>query len=134
MAAQWAPGSLHSKGKIRVFLLQEVLFALVVHSVGVSEYEHYTAQAQESLLGPIYTVRFLSHATSARQAYDVTYDCRSVLKHVLKCCDIFSDLHNNRKLCLGPAVSRCRMRQKSYLVNRPLNPGATSKAVFILGR
>ena len=38
MATQWVPGPLHSKGKIRVFLLQEVLFALVVHSVGVSEY------------------------------------------------------------------------------------------------
>ena len=38
------------KGELRVFLFQEVLFALVVHSVGVSEYEHYTAQAQESLL------------------------------------------------------------------------------------
>ena len=36
-------------------------------------------------LGPIYTVRFLSHATSARQAYDMSYDCRSILKHVLKC-------------------------------------------------
>ena len=31
-------------GKVRVFLLQEVLFALVVHSVGVSDYGHYTAQ------------------------------------------------------------------------------------------
>ena len=50
MATQWAPGPLHSKGKIRVFLLQEVLFALDVHSMGVSEYGHYTAQAQESLL------------------------------------------------------------------------------------
>ena len=30
--------------------LKEVSFALVVHSVGVSEYEHYTAKAQESLL------------------------------------------------------------------------------------
>ena len=40
-------------------------------------------------LGPIYTVRFLSHATSLRQAFDTTYDCRSVLKHVLKCYDIF---------------------------------------------
>ena len=49
MATQWAPGPLHSKGKIRVFLLQEVLFAIVVGSVGVSEYRHYTAQAQESL-------------------------------------------------------------------------------------
>ena len=51
-------------------------------------------------LGPIYpaiyTVRFLSHATSARQAYDMSYDCRSILKHVLKC-----------------------MRQKSYRVSRP---------------
>ena len=37
---------------IRVFLLQEVLFAIVVCSVDVSEYGHYTAQAQaqESLL------------------------------------------------------------------------------------
>ena len=43
MATQWAPGPFHSKGKIRVFLLQEVLFALFVHSVGVSEYGHYTA-------------------------------------------------------------------------------------------
>ena len=50
MAIEWAPSSLHSKWKIRVFLLQEVLFALVVHSVGVSEYGHYKAQAQESLL------------------------------------------------------------------------------------
>ena len=50
MATQWAPGPLHSKGKIRVFLLQGVLFALVVHSVGVSEYGHYTAQAEGSVL------------------------------------------------------------------------------------
>ena len=27
MATQWAPGPLHSKGKIRPFLLQELLFA-----------------------------------------------------------------------------------------------------------
>ena len=47
------------------------------------------------LLGPIYTVRFLSHATSARQAYDMIYNCRSVLKHVLKCC-------GNRKSCRKP--------------------------------
>ena len=53
----------------------------------------------------------LSHATSSRQAYDMTYDCPSVLKHVLKCYDIFSDVHNNRKSCRGPVVSRCRMRQ-----------------------
>ena len=46
---QRTPGLLHSKGEIRVFLLQEELLALVVHSVGVSEYGHYTAQAQESL-------------------------------------------------------------------------------------
>ena len=37
MATQWAPGRLHSKGEIRVFLFQE-------------EYGHYTAQAQESVL------------------------------------------------------------------------------------
>ena len=45
-----APGPLHSTGKIRVFLLREVLFALVVHSVGVSKYGHYTTQAQDSPL------------------------------------------------------------------------------------
>ena len=38
------------KVKIRVFLLQEVLFALVVHSVGVSEYGHYKAEAQGNVL------------------------------------------------------------------------------------
>ena len=48
MATKWAPGPLHLKGKITVFPLQEVLFALLVHSVGVSEYGHYTVQAQES--------------------------------------------------------------------------------------
>ena len=48
MATQWVPGPLHSKGKIRVFLLQEVLFARVVHSVGVSKYGHVATQAQES--------------------------------------------------------------------------------------
>ena len=50
MATQWTPGPLHSKGKIRVSLLQEVLFACVVHSVRVSKYGHYTGQAQECLL------------------------------------------------------------------------------------
>ena len=50
MATQWAPGPLHSKSKIRVFLLQKVLFDLVVHSVGVSEYGHYTALAEENVL------------------------------------------------------------------------------------
>ena len=50
MATKWVPGPLHSQGKLRVFLLQEVLFALAVHSVGVSECGHYTAQAQESPL------------------------------------------------------------------------------------
>ena len=49
MATQWAPGPLHSKGIIRIFLLQEVLFALV-HSACVREYGHHTVQAQESLL------------------------------------------------------------------------------------
>ena len=55
-----------------------------------------------SSLGPIYTVRFLSHATTA---YDMIYDCcvrqkkcRSILKHVLKRCD-------NRKSCRKPVVS-----------------------------
>ena len=67
-------------------------------------------------LGLIYTVRFLSHATSSRQAYDMTYDCRSFLKRVLKSYDIFSDVHNNRKSCRGHVVSR--MGQKSYRVNR----------------
>ena len=50
MVTQYAPGPLHLKGKISVSLLQEVLFALAVHSLGVIEYAHYTAQAQESQL------------------------------------------------------------------------------------
>ena len=45
-----APGPLHLKGKIRVFLLQEVLLALVVYAVGVSEYGHLLARTQESTL------------------------------------------------------------------------------------
>ena len=49
MATQWAPGSLYLKSKVRIPLLQEVLFALDVHSVGLSKYVHYTAQAKESL-------------------------------------------------------------------------------------
>ena len=39
-----------SKGKIRVFLPQEVLFAIVFCSVGVSKYGNFTVQSQESLL------------------------------------------------------------------------------------
>ena len=64
-------------------------------------------------LGPNYTIRIcrMRQAHEDRQAYDMTYDCRSVLKHVLKCYDIFSDVNNNRKSCRGPVVSRCRMRQ-----------------------
>ena len=54
---------------------------------------------------------------ASRQAYDMTYDCCSVLKHV----------HNNRKSCRGPVVSRCRMRQTSYRVNRPLGWQPTEK-------
>ena len=37
---------LHPHGKVRVPPLKEVLFALDVRSVGVSEYGHYIAQAQ----------------------------------------------------------------------------------------
>ena len=50
MATHWVPGPLHSRGKIGVLLLQEVLFARVVHSVGVGKYGHPTAQALESPL------------------------------------------------------------------------------------
>ena len=46
MATQLAPGPLHLRVK-SVFLLQELLFALAIHSVGLSEYEHYTTQAKE---------------------------------------------------------------------------------------
>ena len=44
------PGNLHSKGKIRVFRLQQVLFIRVVDSVGMGKYGHHmhTAQAEES--------------------------------------------------------------------------------------
>lgn len=60
MATQWFPGPLHSKGKIRVFLLQEVLFARVVHSVGVSRYGHHAAQVQESPLDSGAEIRHFS--------------------------------------------------------------------------
>ena len=50
MATQWAPGPLHSKRKIRVFLHEEVSVNLVVLSVSVSEYGHYTVQVEESVL------------------------------------------------------------------------------------
>ena len=63
------------------------------------------SQKYKVVFGPIYTVRFLSHATSSRQAYDMTYDSRSVLKHVFKCHDIFSGVHVNRKSCRGPVAS-----------------------------
>ena len=43
MATKWTPAPLRLKGKIRVFLFQEVLCALVAHSVGLSECGHYTA-------------------------------------------------------------------------------------------
>ena len=46
MALQWAPALFIQKGK-RVFLFQGVLFALVVHSVDVSDYGHYTAQESQ---------------------------------------------------------------------------------------
>ena len=39
-----------SKGKIRVFLPREELFAIVVCSVGVSEYGNFRVQAQEILI------------------------------------------------------------------------------------
>ena len=67
-------------------------------------------------LGPIYTVRFLSIATSLRRAYNsltivvyVRKKCRSILKHVSKHCD-------NRKSC-GTLVA---CDKKSYRVNPPL--------------
>ena len=50
MATKWTLDPLHLKGKIRVFLRQQVLLALVVYAVGVGEYGHYTAQTQESPL------------------------------------------------------------------------------------
>ena len=50
MATQCVPGLLHSRSKIRVFLLLEVLFARAVHSLGVSKYGNHTTQAQESPL------------------------------------------------------------------------------------
>ena len=60
MATQRAQDPRYSKVKIRVFHLQ-VLFALVVHSVGVSKCGHYKAQAQESPLnsGATYKAFFI---------------------------------------------------------------------------
>ena len=66
MATQWVPGPLHSKGKMGV-LLQEMLFAHFVHSVGVSKYGHHAAQAQESPLDSGVTVFILGRLRSANE-------------------------------------------------------------------
>ena len=50
MDSKWWQITKLKKVKIRVLLLQGELFAHVVHSVGVSEYGHYIAPAQKSLL------------------------------------------------------------------------------------
>ena len=42
-----------------------------------------------------------------RRAHDRPTTLLSVLKHVLKWYDIFSDVHNNRKSYRGPAVVAC---------------------------
>ena len=47
-------GPLHPKGNVRVPLLQEVIFSLDLHFVGVSEYGHYTAQVSLSHSGATY--------------------------------------------------------------------------------
>ena len=53
-------GPLHPKGNVRVPLLQEVIiFSLDVHSVGVSEYGHYTAQVSLSHSGATYKTFFI---------------------------------------------------------------------------
>ena len=76
-----------------------------------------------ALIGPIYTVRFLSHATSARQAYDMSYDCRSILKHVLKCMrDIHTfaligterDVHTFRTSPVSSSAQAFRTRHKHF--------------------
>jgi len=47
----WKHNGLYdSKGKIRVFLLQEMSFVIVALLVGVIKYGHYTAQTHETLL------------------------------------------------------------------------------------
>ena len=58
----------------------------------------------------------------------MTYDCRSILKHILKCNNIFSDVHHNRK----KAQAR-RKRQKLYCVNQPLDgsPKVTNYATLL---
>jgi len=78
MTTQWAPGPLHSKRKIRVFLLQEDLFALVVHSVGVSEYRHHTAKAQESLLNSGATNKAVSGADQMEHATPILSLCHGI--------------------------------------------------------
>ena len=96
--------------KKRIFLLYSAGYKPVTHNVAktvmIKAVKFVPLLVRADLHDTI-----LSHATSLRQAYDMTYDCRSVLKHVLKCYDIFSDVHNNCKSCRGPVVSRCRMRQ-----------------------
>ena len=53
MATEWAPGPLHSqkeKSEFSSFKKCYLLLLFIVLLVGVSKYEHYTAQAQESPL------------------------------------------------------------------------------------
>ena len=65
--------SLPSKGKIRVFLLQEVLPAPVFHSVGVSDSGHHTTEAQESPL----------HSFAANKAFFIFVRKRSGDEYVV---------------------------------------------------
>ena len=58
-----------------------------------------------------------------------TYDCRRILKHVLKSYDIFCDVHDSCKRVVGLIYTKQTCRRpvvtlshatKSYRVNRPL--------------
>ena len=64
MATKWAPEPLHSKGKIRISRLQELLFAHVVHSVGVSKYMDISQQKHKQIIyANTYIYAFLFQST-----------------------------------------------------------------------
>ena len=134
MATQWAPGPLHSKGKIRVFLLQEVLFALVVHLVGVSEH------ALFSLLIYMCCSQLCSHCgwlLLKCSAIGIGFNgaetnCR--IAHILGIL-LMNSCNTDRFLATTVVygLSTLNGHYKAEAQGSLLNSRATNKAVFILG-
>ena len=91
--------SLHSDIIFSVSLSENVFFALeaVFDFPGGGDFlRHF--DARKCHLPPLLS-RNLSQNTSF--SINFGYDCRSVLKHVLKSYDIFRDVHDSRKRVVG---------------------------------